>query len=115
LLNIKIQKLHQKMSTLSGGNQQKVILARWLMTDPDVLIIDEPTHGIDVGSKFEIYELLRSLSRDGMSIMVISSELPELLQVSDRIAVMYKGELRIILDRHDATEESVMHIASGVL
>ena len=114
LLNIKIQKLYQKMSTLSGGNQQKVILARWLMTEPDVLIVDEPTHGIDVGSKFEIYELLGSLSRDGMSIIVISSELPELLQVSDRIAVMYKGELRIILDRHDATEESVMHIASGV-
>jgi ABC-type sugar transport system ATPase subunit len=115
LLNIKVQKLQQKISTLSGGNQQKVILARWLMTNPDVLIIDEPTHGIDVGSKFEIYELLRSLSKDGMSIIVISSELPELLQVSDRIAVMYKGELRKVLDRQDATEESVMLIASGVV
>jgi ribose transport system ATP-binding protein len=115
LLNIKVQKLHQKISTLSGGNQQKVILARWLMTYPDVLIIDEPTHGIDVGSKFEIYELLRSLSRDGMSIIVISSELPELLQVSDRIAVMYKGELRKVLDRQEASEESVMHIASGIV
>ena len=112
-LKIKTPSLSQQMVKLSGGNQQKVILARWLSMMPDLLIIDEPTHGVDVGSKFEIYEMIRSLASQGMSIILISSELPELLLLSDRIAVMRNGEIKIVMERTEASEELIMQYASG--
>jgi ribose transport system ATP-binding protein len=112
-LKIKTPSLSQQMVKLSGGNQQKVILARWLSMMPDLLIIDEPTHGVDVGSKFEIYEMIRSLASQGMSIILISSELPELLLLSDRIAVMRNGEIKTVIERTEASEELIMQYASG--
>ena len=113
VLKIRTPSVRKKMIELSGGNQQKVILARALSVKPDVLIVDEPTHGVDVGSKFEIYEMLRKLAKDGISIIVISSELPELLLLSDRIAVMHNGELKEMLSREEATEELIIRCASG--
>lgn len=113
LLSIRTPSVGQKIDKLSGGNQQKVVLSRWLTLNPDVLMVDEPTHGVDVGSKFEIYELIKNLAAQGMGILLISSELPELLMLADRIAIMYKGELKKILNREETTEEAIMHWASG--
>jgi ABC-type sugar transport system ATPase subunit len=100
------------VTSLSGGNQQKCILARWLLTDPKVLLLDEPTRGIDVGAKAEIYALMRRLAASGMAIMMTSSELPELLTVCDRILVLCEGRLTAELPRAHATEESIMHAAT---
>lgn len=97
---------------LSGGNQQKVLLARWLLTQPDILLLDEPTRGIDVGAKFEIYSIITDLARQGKSIIMITSEMPELLGMSDRIMVMSQGKLTGILSGSEATEESVMRLAA---
>jgi len=104
----------QKAMTLSGGNQQKLLLAMWLALNPRVLIVDEPTRGIDVGAKVDIHDMLRQLADEGMSIMLISSELPEVLTMSDRIAVMREGRLAGIVPREEASEEHIMAIASGV-
>ena len=98
---------------LSGGNQQKTVLARWLATRPSVLVLDEPTHGVDVGAKAEIYVLIRELARAGMAILLISSELPEVLDLSDRIVVMREGRVATIVERADATEQTVMMHATG--
>jgi ABC-type sugar transport system ATPase subunit len=98
---------------LSGGNQQKVALARWLMTDPKVLILDEPTQGIDVGAKAEIYHLIGELAADGMAIVMISSETAEILGLSDRVAVMAKGEIVGILDRNEANPQLILEMALG--
>ncbi|NAT15616.1 D-xylose ABC transporter ATP-binding protein, partial [Pseudomonas syringae pv. actinidifoliorum] len=87
--------------------------ARWLMTNPRVLILDEPTRGIDVGAKAEIYRLISLLASEGMAVIMISSELPEVLGMSDRVMVMHEGEMMGILDRSEATQEKVMHLASG--
>ncbi|RRB04293.1 sugar ABC transporter ATP-binding protein [Larkinella rosea] len=103
----------QIVRTLSGGNQQKVVLAKWLLSDPQMLIIDEPTHGIDVGAKAEIYTVLRKLAASGKGILLISSELPELLALSDRILVIRQGRLAGELNRSMATEENVMALATG--
>lgn len=103
----------QPAMTLSGGNQQKLLLAMWLALDPKVLIVDEPTRGIDVGAKVEIHDVLRRLADEGMGIVLISSELPEILTMSDRIAVMREGRLAGIVAAQSATEESVMALASG--
>jgi ABC-type sugar transport system ATPase subunit len=103
----------QPAMTLSGGNQQKLLLAMWLALDPKVLIVDEPTRGIDVGAKVDIHDVLRRLADQGMSIMLISSELPEILTMSDRIAVMREGHLAGIVAAQSATEESIMALASG--
>ena len=100
------------ISDLSGGNQQKVLLARWLLTEPDILILDEPTRGIDVGAKYEIYTLIMELARQGKSIIMISSEMPELLGMSDRIMVMCEGRLSGIINGKDATEVAVMDLAT---
>jgi methyl-galactoside transport system ATP-binding protein len=100
------------IENLSGGNQQKVILARWLLTDPDILILDEPTRGIDVGAKYEIYLLIADLARRGKTIIMISSEMPELLGMSDRILVMCEGRMTGILDAKDATQEQIMTLAT---
>lgn len=97
---------------LSGGNQQKVLLARWLLTDPDILLLDEPTRGIDVGAKFEIYSIIVELAKQGRSIIMISSEMPELLGMSDRIMVMSEGRLTGIVDGNRATEQEIMRLAA---
>jgi ABC-type sugar transport system ATPase subunit len=114
-LGIKTPSVKQLIRKLSGGNQQKVVVAKWLNTEPDVLIINEPTHGVDVGAKADIYSILKKLTRDGKSIIMISSELPELLLLADRIAVMYAGRLQTIIDKQDATEEIITELASGLV
>jgi D-xylose transport system ATP-binding protein len=101
------------IDTLSGGNQQKVILAKWLNTKPTVLILDEPTRGIDVGAKVEIYNLLNKLVEDGVTVIIISSELPEVMGISDRILVMCEGEIVAELARNEATKELIMAYATG--
>lgn len=111
-LRIKTPSVSQLAKFLSGGNQQKVVIAKWLVKDCDILIFDEPTRGIDVGAKEEIYALLNDLVHQGKSIIMISSELPEVLRMSHRIAVMSEGRLTAILDAADATQESVMHYAT---
>ena len=103
------------ITSLSGGNQQKCIIARWLLTDPRLLLLDEPTRGIDVGSKAEIYALIRRLAESGMAILMTSSELPELLTVCDRILVLCEGRLTAELPRAKATEEAIMHAATKFL
>lgn len=113
-LRVKTPSLEQCIDTLSGGNQQKALLARWLMTNPRILILDEPTRGIDVGAKAEIYRLIAFLASEGMAVIMISSELPEVLGMSDRVMVMHEGEMMGMLDRSEATQERVMHLASGL-
>jgi ribose transport system ATP-binding protein len=103
----------QEVRLLSGGNQQKVVIAKWLLRDCDILIFDEPTRGIDVGAKAEIYRLLRQLAAEGKAIIVISSELPEVLRLSHRIAVMCEGRLTGILPGGpQTTQEQIMHLAT---
>lgn len=120
LVNENIQKLKIKtpsqkthIQNLSGGNQQKVIIARWLANNPDVLIMDEPTRGIDVGAKFEIYQIMVELTKQGKSIIMISSEMPELIGMSDRIMVMCDGKLTGVLDKEEATQERIMSLATN--
>ena len=114
-LGIKARNIGQTVAGLSGGNQQKVLFAKWLARRPRVLIADEPTRGIDVGAKGEIHALLRKLASDGAAVAMISSELPEVLGVSDRIAVMREGRLVVVLDRNQATEELVASYALGTI
>jgi ribose transport system ATP-binding protein len=113
-LNIRSTNVRQKVQKLSGGNQQKVVLAKWLHTDADIFIINEPTHGVDVGAKAEIYSELKKLTGEGKSILLISSELPELLLLSDRIAVMYKGSVQGIVGHDSVSEEKITAMASGM-
>ena len=112
-LGVKTPSLETRAMNLSGGNQQKVVLAKWLALKPRVLIFDEPTRGIDVGAKAEIYKLMRDLADRGVAILLISSEMEEVMGVSDRIAVMHEGALTGFLDRAQFTEEAVMHLAVG--
>lgn len=111
-LRIKTPNDRAQIKNLSGGNQQKVIIARWLANDPDVLILDEPTRGIDVGAKYEIYTIIAELAKQGKSIIMISSEMPELLGMSDRVMVMCEGRVTGFLDAKDATQEKVMEYAT---
>lgn len=111
-LNVRTPSLEQKVMFLSGGNQQKVVLAKWLMSNPKVLILDEPTRGIDVGAKSEIYALMSQLARSGIGIIMISSELPEILAMSDRVLVMCEGRVTGIIDRQEATQEAIMAYAT---
>lgn len=113
-MKIKTPNRDQLIKNLSGGNQQKVILAKWLMLSPEVLIIDEPTRGIDVGAKKEIYELLNQLKAQGKAIIMISSDLPEVLGISDRIMVMSEGKISGELSRSEASQESIMKLAVGM-
>jgi ribose transport system ATP-binding protein len=113
-LSIRMSSLLQPVRDLSGGNQQKTVLARWLLTKPKLLILDEPTHGVDVGAKAEIYRLMRRLAQQGVGILLISSELPEILSMSDRIVVMCEGRVTAILDRSEASEHRIMACAAGV-
>ena len=112
-LNVKTASIETLVKNLSGGNQQKVVLAKWLQLDPKVMIFDEPTRGIDVGAKAEIYELLRGLAANGVGVIVISSDMEEILGLSDRLAVMHEGRITGTLDRNDCTEENVMRLAVG--
>jgi len=112
LLKVKTPSARTQIRFLSGGNQQKVLFARWLLTEPDILLLDEPTRGIDVGAKFEIYTIIAELAAQGKSIVMISSEMPELLGMSDRILVMSEGRLTGILDGKTATEEEIMKLAA---
>lgn len=113
-INIKTPNSEQLIKNLSGGNQQKVILAKWLLLSPKVLIIDEPTRGIDVGAKKEIYELLNELKSMGKAIIMISSDLPEVLGISDRIMVMSEGKISGEISREEATQEKIMKLAVGM-
>ena len=101
-----------KIRSLSGGNQQKVIIGRWLLTEPEVLLLDEPTRGIDVGAKSEIYKLMNQLAQSGKSIIMISSDMPELLRMSDRVVVMCEGRVTGELDISEATQENIMTYAT---
>jgi len=112
-LRLKASDLDAPVGTLSGGNQQKVVLGKWLATGPKVLIIDEPTRGIDVGAKAEVYRTLAELVREGMAVLMISSELPEVLGMADRILVMHEGRISADIARADANEERVMSAALG--
>jgi len=112
-LNIKISSPEYPVSSLSGGNQQKTTLARWLATAPKVLILDEPTHGIDVGAKAEIYKIMRTLAGQGIGILLISSELPEIVSISDRVVVMHEGTMTALLDHEEIDEDTIMQSATG--
>jgi len=112
-LQIKLPSLNTLVGRLSGGNQQKIVLAKWLESGIDILLLDEPTRGIDVGSKAQIYGVVRDLCKKGMGVILISSELPEILENSHRILVMYKGRIAGELNREDATEEAIMKYAVG--
>ena len=111
-LSVKANAMSTLVGTLSGGNQQKVVLGKWLATDPRVLIIDEPTRGIDVGTKSEVHRLLSTLAQRGMAVLMISSELPEVLGMADRVVVMREGRLTATIDREQATQENVMRAAT---
>ncbi len=113
MLSIKTPNLNVNANSLSGGNQQKVVIAKWLKAKPEILILDEPTRGIDVGAKSEIHKLMTMFVKRGMSIIMISSEMPEVLGMSDRIVVMHEGHLKAILDREEASQESIMKYAVG--
>ena len=112
-LRVKTATMGQAITSLSGGNQQKAMLGRWLAIDPGVIILDEPTRGVDVGAKAEIYELLFGLAEQGVGVLCSSSDLPELLTITDRIAVMREGELVAVVPSRSATEESIMALATG--
>jgi ribose transport system ATP-binding protein len=111
-LRTKTPSMDQILKNLSGGNQQKVIIARWLIQDSDILIFDEPTRGIDVGAKSEIYTLMNELSKQGKAIIMISSELVEILRMSDRVMVMCEGRKTGELDISEANQENIMHLAT---
>ncbi len=113
-MNIKAPTVASVTGQLSGGNQQKVVLSKWIFTDPDVLILDEPTRGIDVGAKYEIYTIINRLADEGKAILVISSELPELLGICDRIYALSAGRITGVLDRADATQERLMQLMTHV-
>ncbi|HAS73447.1 MAG TPA: D-xylose ABC transporter ATP-binding protein [Clostridiales bacterium UBA8960] len=112
-MKVKTPTYETAISSLSGGNQQKVLLAKWLITDPEVFIVDEPTRGIDVGAKYEIYKLISDLVSEGKSVIMVSSELPELIGMCDRIVVMAKGEVMGILDKSDFSQENIMRLATS--
>ena len=113
-LRVRTPSIEQKVLNLSGGNQQKVVIAKWLALHPKILIMDEPTRGIDIGAKAEVHGLMHQLAADGVAILMISSELPEIIHMSDRILVMRQGRIAGELARADATQEAVMALATGV-
>jgi rhamnose transport system ATP-binding protein len=114
-LHLRYGRMRDAVSTLSGGNQQKVVLGKWLAREPALLIIDEPTRGIDVGTKAEVHKILDGLAAEGMAVLMISSELPEVLGVADRILVLHEGRLTGEFARADATEDKIMRAASGIV
>lgn len=113
-LNIRTPSVHQIVENLSGGNQQKVVISKWLMSQPDILILDEPTRGIDVGAKYEIYKLMDEIAKLGKGVIMISSDLPELIGMSDRIYTLCEGEITGVIPREEANEENVMKYMLGL-
>ena len=111
--NVRMTGVDQLVGALSGGNQQKVVLAKWLASKPSVLILDEPTRGIDIGAKVEVHRIISELAASGLGIILISSDLPEVLAMSDRILVLHEGRITAEIPRADATEERVMFAATG--
>ena len=111
-LNVKTPSAKTPINSLSGGNQQKALFARWLLTEPNILLLDEPTRGIDVGAKYEIYKIINELATQGKSIIVISSEMPELMGMADRIMVMCEGKMTGIVEGEEVTEENIMRLAT---
>jgi rhamnose transport system ATP-binding protein len=114
-LAIRTPSIHSDVARLSGGNQQKVMLSKWLNAEPKLLILDEPTRGIDVGAKAEVHHMISDLASQGIAVLMISSDLPEVLGMSDRVLVMREGRQMAVLDRAEATEQSVMAAAMGTL
>jgi ABC-type sugar transport system ATPase subunit len=112
-LRVKTPSPEQQVRYLSGGNQQKTIIARWLLNKPKILFLDEPTHGVDVGAKAEIYEIINQLAKDGVGIVMVSSELPEVLMLADRILVMHNGLITGELASKDANQEAIMEYATN--
>ena len=112
-LKIKAHSVDVGVTTLSGGNQQKVVLGKWMFTEPEVLILDEPTRGIDVGAKYEIYRLIHELADLGKAVILVSSELPELLGMSDRIYTIFEGSITGVLDSKDADQEKLMRLMTN--
>lgn len=112
-LSIKVPSQESSVNKLSGGNQQKLVIARWLATNPKILIMDEPTRGVDVGAKKEIYEIINTLKQEGVAVIVVSSELTEIIGICDRIAVMHEGRMKGLLDRDEASQEKIMKYATG--
>jgi ribose transport system ATP-binding protein len=112
-LKVRASGLGQQVGLLSGGNQQKVVVGKWLARKPKVLIFDEPTRGVDVGAKAEIYALMDQLAGEGVAILMISSDLEEILGMSDRVLVLHQGRLAGVLLRNQLNEEAVMHLATG--
>ncbi len=113
--NIKTPSLTQTVNKLSGGNQQKVLVSRWLLTEPDIIIMDEPTRGIDVGAKAEIYQLIVNLAASGKCVIMVSSELPEIIGLSNRILVMHEGRVKGILDAKEATQDKILSVATSTI
>jgi len=113
LLNIKTTNIHTDVKNLSGGNQQKVSLAKWFGINCDIVILDEPTRGVDVGAKVEIYKLINELARQKIGVIMISSEMTEIIAMCDRAAVMYRGNMTGILNKNELTEENIMRLAIG--
>jgi ribose transport system ATP-binding protein len=113
LLNIRTPSLSQPVRLLSGGNQQKIIIGKWLFREPRIMFFDEPTRGIDVGAKFAIYQIMDELAARGIGVVLISSELPEVLGMSDRIAVFHGGRITATLETRTTSQEEIMHYASG--
>ena len=107
-INVKANSIEQVVGSLSGGNQQKVVLAKWMLTQPDVLILDEPTRGIDVGAKYEIYCVINDLAKAGKAVIVISSEMPEIIGTCDRVYVINEGEIAGELSKEEVTQEKIM-------
>ena len=112
-MRIKTPSLQQAVKFLSGGNQQKVVIGKWLSLQPEVLLIDEPTRGVDIGAKQEIYQLLEQLAAEGKAVVFVSSEMEEIIGISDRVLVMHEGRLAGQLSGKDVTEESIMRLATG--
>ena len=113
-LRIKTEGIENKVSSLSGGNQQKVVLAKWLANNPCILILDEPTRGVDVGARYEIYSIMKELAAQGVCIIMISSDLPEVIGMSDRVYVMYEGKLQGELQKEELSEDAIMRYAAGI-
>ncbi|PQD94311.1 D-xylose ABC transporter ATP-binding protein [Pradoshia eiseniae] len=112
-LRIRASSAEQLVKSLSGGNQQKVVIAKWLETNPEILILDEPTRGVDIGAKKEIYQIINQLAESGVAILMISSELPEVIGMADRVIVMQEGKLTGVVEKHEMTQERIMHFATG--
>ncbi|MBJ3789679.1 ribose ABC transporter ATP-binding protein RbsA, partial [Bacillus sp. OA1] len=113
LLNVKASSGEQAVKSLSGGNQQKIVIAKWLGIHPQLLILDEPTRGVDVGAKKEIYSIMNKLTEQGDAVIMVSSELPEVLGMSDRVLVIHEGKVGGILGKDEASQESIMALATG--